>query len=110
MNEKTCKDCLHYKVCQYHIDEETTMTTYECDDFADSSEWVNLPCKVGDTVHIIGEYRGLYEAKVRVFFVNENSVEMIRTTKCDIPIEELGKTLFLTKEEAEKALEERKEK
>ena len=26
----TCKDCIHYEVCQYHIDEETTMTVAEC--------------------------------------------------------------------------------
>ena len=26
----TCKDCLHYEVCQYHITEETDMTVNEC--------------------------------------------------------------------------------
>ena len=33
---------------------------------------------------------------------------MIRTTECDISINEFGKTVFLTREEAEKALKERK--
>ena len=27
---ETCKDCLHYDVCQYHIAEETDMTINEC--------------------------------------------------------------------------------
>lgn len=27
---ETCKDCLHYEVCQYHIAEETDMTINEC--------------------------------------------------------------------------------
>ena len=31
---------------------------------------------------------------------------MIRTTECDIPMQEFGKTVFLSREEAEKALQE----
>lgn len=115
MNEKSCKDCLHYKVCQYHIDEETTMTTYECDNFADSSEWVNLPCKVGDTAYELFIHH-------RPPFIKESTIEKIivkpeglriklsRNTMYETSISSLGKTIFLTREEAEKALEERKEK
>lgn len=75
---------------------------------------VVLPCKVGDTVWITGSVRRLYSEKVRTFFCGnpsydrgmaDNSVQMIRTTGCDIPIREFGKTVFLTSEEAEKALE-----
>lgn len=67
---------------------------------------VVLPCKVGDTVWITGSVRRLYSEKVRTFFCgNPSSVQMIRTTGCDIPIHEFGKTVFLTREEAEKALE-----
>ena len=74
---------------------------------------VVLPCKVGDTVWITGSVRRLYSEKVRTFFCGnpsygrgmaDNSVQMIRTTGCDIPIHEFGKTVFLTREEAEKAL------
>ena len=75
---------------------------------------VVLPCKVGDTVWITGSVRRLYSEKVRTFFCGNpsydrgmavNSVQMIRTTGCDIPIREFGKTVFLTREEAEKVLE-----
>lgn len=75
---------------------------------------VVLPCKVGDAVWITGSVRRLYSEKVRTFFcgnpsydrgATDNSVQMIRTTGCDIPIHEFGKTVFLTREEAEKALE-----
>ena len=34
----TCKNCLHYEVCNYHICEETDMTVDECPHFADRSE------------------------------------------------------------------------
>ena len=76
---------------------------------------VVLPCKVGDTVWITGSVRRLYSEKVRTFFCGDpsysrgmadNGVKMIRTTGCDIPIHEFGKNVFLTREEAEKALEE----
>lgn len=50
----TCKDCLHYKMCDYG------KIGNICADFADKSEWVHLPCKVGDRVFSIviigGEY------------------------------------------------------
>ena len=75
---------------------------------------VVLPCKIGDTVWITGSVRRLYSEKVRTFFcgdpsysrgIADNGVKMIRTTGCDIPIHEFGKTVFLTREEADKALE-----
>ena len=77
---------------------------------------VVLPCKVGDTVWIVGTVRKLYSAKVRTFFCGNPSavrgrdpdghIHMIRTTECDIPMQEFGKTVFLSREEAEKALQE----
>ncbi len=73
-----------------------------------------LPCEVGDTLWIAGSVRGLYSAKVRTFFCghpsaergtdDDGGVQMIRTTECDIPIGNFGKTVFLTREEAEAAL------
>lgn len=77
---------------------------------------VVLPCKVGDTVWIVGVVRKLYSAKVRTFFCGNPSavrgrdqdghIHMIRTTECDIPMQEFGKIVFLSREEAEKALQE----
>ena len=77
---------------------------------------VVLPCKVGDTVWIVGAVRKLYSAKVRTFFCGHTSavrggdddghIHMIRTTECDIPMQKFGKTVFLSREEAEKALQE----
>ena len=77
---------------------------------------VVLPCKVGDTVWIVGTVRKLYSAKVRTFFCGHPSavrgdddgghIHMIRTTECDIPMQEFGKTVFLSREEAERAIQE----
>lgn len=38
-----CLSCLHYKVCDYRINEED-ITVAECTQFTDRSEWVHLPC------------------------------------------------------------------
>jgi hypothetical protein len=77
---------------------------------------VVLPCKVGDTVWIVGTVRKLYSAKVRTFFCGHPSavrgddvdghIHMIRTTECDIPMQEFGKTVFLSRAEAERAMQE----
>ena len=48
----TCKDCIHYKPCDYHIDEETLMTVEECEDFKNKADFVEVvrceKCKYGD--------------------------------------------------------------
>ena len=77
---------------------------------------VVLPCKVGDILWITGSIRRLYSAKVRTFFIghpsgvrwgdNDGGIQMIRTTECDVPMRDFGRTVFLTREEAEKALQE----
>lgn len=36
----TCKDCIHYDVCHYHIDEETDMTITECGGFINKAYFV----------------------------------------------------------------------
>lgn len=61
----TCKNCLHYGVCytqEVFNDIEQQLKDFGCEDFADRSEWVHLPCHIGDTVYITsdgdyGEYK-----------------------------------------------------
>ena len=73
-----------------------------------------LPVNVGDTLYITNEELNIIdEETVRTFFIGHPSYrgnmplfKMIRTNKHDIPIDDYGKTVFLTKEEAEKALKE----
>lgn len=114
---KSCKDCLHYEVCNYHICEETDMTVVECTHFADRSEWVHLPCKVGTVVYIpeieVDKIERKVVTKIYRTTVDEYSVNaryiMYHTKKCDNFTDSmLGKNVFLTREEAEKALEEKK--
>lgn len=73
---------------------------------------VVLPCKVGDTIYYTREGCPIVEhLKVRTFFVGDPTrrgkilhLHMIRTDKFDVSMDALGKTVFLTREEAETAL------
>lgn len=73
-----------------------------------------LPCKVGDIVYEICERRrsGKWQEAIveRVVHGIEIGIDNILTARCGtttyVYLSRLGETLFLTKEEAEKALEE----
>ena len=47
----TCKECIHYDVCKALEDEVDMISTYQCGCFKDKSKFIELPCKVGDTVY-----------------------------------------------------------
>ena len=64
---------------------------------------VVLPCKVGDTVYFSTHNGTICSHTIRRFERNKNSDYMCSSLL--IPIDEFGKTVFLTREEAEKALE-----
>ena len=71
------------------------------------------PCKVGDTVYILAGHNGhKYEKDIcEGFYIGDDGVVQVRTRNnkgnhCTYGV--IGKTVFLTREEAEKALEERR--
>lgn len=129
----TCRDCLHYEACKGtyfafkqmidkdSFDNEHYADVYNCPDFTDRSEWVHLPCEVGD---IVFYFQGAYHLKnksmwkIRPIKVTEFSMKMGKNGKLyplsiiangtRYPLTSIGKTLFLSRKEAEKALEEKK--
>lgn len=121
----TCEECLHYEVCSLFTKADGANHEYytyanlseKCECFKDKSEWVHLPCKVGDTVyevtsrHTISEYR-IRAVRVELFAVwLEWEIEKGFVDKSidGVVSDEIGKTVFLAREEAEKTLGERKE-
>lgn len=129
----TCKDCIHCDVCTQDI-LATDLHPYidfsvrddveeSCDDFKDKSKFIELPCAVGDTVYTI-LYHNVFEAEVVCIrpFIFKNRIEYrgnVVITMED-PFYSDGRLLeqelftvfdkdtFLTREEAEKKLEELK--
>lgn len=121
----TCKDCIHCDVCSDWENICNKMSLFStikkevCKDFKDKSKIIELPCKVGDTV---------YEPRCDRGFIQEYIVIAIHFSKCStlygwelkdgkgiysntngFSEYAIGKTVFLTRKEAEQALRESKD-
>lgn len=115
----TCKDCLHYERCySIYTRDMLDMTNGECVYFTARSECVHFPCAVGKTVYRVMRDKRInkpYEYKVIGFWYSAdeqcNNAHLVRyvngvfESSMSIPFSEFGQTVFLTREEAEKALE-----
>lgn len=92
----TCKDCLHYDVCSDFWDTfalGSIDNEFSCVMFSDKSEWVHLQCKKGDVLERKGDRCEVYHWNVlATAFTEDNKLRLFGV------------------EEAEKALEERREK
>ena len=115
----TCKDCIHYDVCvivEHRLrEDEDYLTEFGCSDFKPKSRYIELPCAVGDTVWWLTtanwqrtEWK-IVEVRVSMLQQKADKSWKIRLTHLssvfDITTDQLGKTVFLSREEAEKALE-----
>lgn len=106
-------ECLDDK-CSLMLDACKKLAEYE--QLEEQGLLVKFPCKIGDTVYVkLSAYcKTKYaEAQVRDYthFISCGFCVVVTSEKFDkqsIPFSEFGKTVFLTREEAEKKLEEMK--
>ena len=113
----TCKDCLHYEVCESYSKRESLATLYcaeECLGFTDKSEWVHLLVRVGDQVFVMYGYE-IQHTSVYSMKIESEDDHFVFIIKCMVSqggarFEKFifGKTVFLTHEEADKALKNRR--
>lgn len=106
---KSCKNCLHCQMCVYSGDKS-------CPCFTDRSEWVHLPCNIGKKFFRTIPWRNTVdECAVSSLTKKADKTWKIRLTSSvfrttfEITINDIGETVFLTREQAEKALEGMKE-
>lgn len=107
LHDKFCKDCIHGHLCVWigtlnDPDEH-------CQFFKDKSLCVELPCKVGDVVYYIPFGNNIVEYKVAQIVI-EPFAGIGMSFHCyggiAFDMRCIGKTVFLTKEEAEQKLKE----
>lgn len=121
----SCKDCIHDKVCSeyFHVFWGHTANKHsdlinsdpkDCPYFKDRSRFVELPCKVGDTVYVIESIAGeekIIQDHVETmgigYYADGINIYQFDGIKTDGYFSDFGKTVFLTREEAEQALKER---
>lgn len=125
-----CENCYHCNVCKDYLKElgytmGVDIRTTRCPYYKDKSLIYEMPCKevfekIGDSLYYIDETNKVVEVIVGSIEVDCEGREWINTMIIDYDCEDdvtskyisfrfadFGKTLFLTREEAEKALRER---
>lgn len=117
-----CENCLHYDACKTHYSLGTLALidgNCYCSNYDDRTEWLHLPCKVGDIVYKISfVHKNITPLTVDGFLCNLSSWKVHCTHLIPswvgnqkehiyIAFSSFGKRVFLTQEEAEKALKER---
>lgn len=97
--ENICKNCIKEDVCKiaedFYKDPVYGMYIEDCDYFKDCNKFVELPCKVGDIVYQTDGIR-IYENKIERIIFDTDNIGFDETS--------IGKSIFLTREEAEQAL------
>lgn len=108
----TCKDCIHNELCEVMHKFGVVDLPYNdetiCELFKNKADVIELPCKVGDTLWVIISEEFVDKVTVEKVVLREKGIYMklscnaMYETSCN----SIGKTVFLTKEEAEQKLKE----
>ncbi len=88
------------------IEREDAENFAEWKEAEEQGKLLKLPCAVGDTVYVKMQFEGYAEAEVRDFtyFLTCGFCIVVTSDKFDkqnLPFSEFGKTIFLTRKEAE---------
>lgn len=107
-----CKNCIHAEVCG--LRDQLGEYAEQCERFKNADRFVELPCKVGDTVFVVEkiaeEWKIIKDHVENIgigYFADGVNIYQFDGIKTDGYFEDFGETVFLTREEAEVALKER---
>lgn len=117
----TCKDCIHNEVCSQfskvdganHEYYTYTNLSEKCEYFKCKSEFVRLSCNIGSTVYFVDvEFNSdtknfdpkIYKTVVDSYTANKFYTLYHTRRGNDFTDSMLGRTVFITREEAKKAL------
>lgn len=95
----TCKDCIHYDICEIMHDQYgiSKVSPSQCGYYKNAAEVIVPPCKIGEPIYRVCSPRGTYHKPyIRKFKLTYKTLAST--------IEDFGKTVFLTREEAEIAM------
>ncbi len=123
----TCKECVHFEVCTnfanmildaFNVSEDDAQCLLKkctgdatvCNDFADRSRFVELPCLPGDKVFYFDTDERIYVQTVESLIYGLTKTGFVINSEVDFISDLLGERFFLSYEEAERALKEREEK
>lgn len=100
---------VHLKMSKHEMRLEILKLREENKSYRDKIEngtLVELPCKVGDKVYYTWLRESVSESRIEVIKIKENAITFDTASGITFLVEHIGQTVFLTKDEAEKQLEE----
>lgn len=100
-----CENCIHYELCSSISLKKigiSLISQDECCGYKDRSRFVELPCKLGDTVYYFNSAGEIYSQKVSGFIVNFVGILVDSDVMFDSHL--MGDRFFSTRKEAEQAL------
>ena len=120
----TCKECVHVEVCTNfanmildasNVSEDDAQCLLKkctgdatvCNDFADRSRFVELPCLPGDKVFYFDTDERIYVQTVESLIYGLTKTGFVINSEVDFISDLLGERFFLSYEEAKMALKER---
>ena len=108
------RDKQAFSVGTMHLDDFEEFDENTVADIADhilANDVIVPPCKVGDTVYIISDYTNeILDRLIIEIIIKKDGYGFMFDTQSSWSDTDIGKTVFLTRENAEKALEERNRK
>mgnify|MGYP004653961823 CR=1 FL=1 len=104
-----CENCIHQTACSdwcRGFGQEAEL----CEHFSDKAEWEHLPCKVGTQVFFLRDKTIIIETNVEKITFKGNGcyIKLECNAMYETSCQSIGKTVFFTRKEAEKALETRR--
>ena len=101
-----CEKCIHEKVCAERdcYDEADERALTFCSDHKPKSRFVELPCEVGKKIYRLSPKGEIWEWQIAVIEIYPDEIALVDDSDNYIEPEEIGKTVFLSREDAEKAL------
>ena len=110
----TCENCIHFDVCDALAKNDIPKVSPRlCGCYKDRSQYIELPCKVGDTMYV--QFRGVARpVKVKAIRLdtkkNNHRIcvwgtfhlyeDYSHAYKATFPFDSIGKSLFYTESEA----------
>ena len=99
-----CIDCLHYNICIFGKCDIIS----GCPFYTNRSEWVHLPCKVRDKLYkVVPDFEKPFgNITIQEYTVSGIGINVFVSNPYNaFGVHRIGADVFLTREEAEKALE-----
>ena len=77
-----CKTCINYDVCSKHSANCDRGSDY-CKMYKDRSKFIELPCKIGDTVYVLGNCENIIMNHDNDYFLGTGAIECPFENDCD---------------------------